>query len=205
MTNADPDKIRKVLREEIPEFRGVGSPTSLLGNLVMAVGSIGICSVVGAGAFWLLTEMVESDYEDTTLILVMILSPILGFVVGYLTPDHKDRSVSDYEITNDDGGLGCLLYFLHMLGSGVYHSVSQLFSGFGKDRSKEFELAVSIVSHLLRNQREAPTAKLAESLVDQGVPRERVRETLVLLRGQRVIEPSDDITRISPSLLPRFL
>ena len=81
MTNADPDKIRKVLREEIPEFRGVGSPTSLLGNLVMAVGSIGICSVVGAGAFWLLTEMVESDYEDTTLILVMILSPILGFVV----------------------------------------------------------------------------------------------------------------------------
>lgn len=174
------------------------------------IGSVGLCSMVGLGTMWILFEIAEADYEDSTLITAAVMSPVLGFIVGFFTrntlllPGQTERSTSDYELGNDGEGFGCLLYFLHMLASSVYFSVTQLFSGFGKDLSKEFELAVSIVSHLLQNG-ETPTAKLAESLVDQGVPRDRVRDTLTLLRQERIVEPSEDILRLSPSVRPLFL
>lgn len=210
MTHPDPNQIRKVLREEIPEFKTPGGVAGLFNSLFMLVASVGLSSVVGLGICWFLAAMIETDLEDTTMMAAMIISPILGFFVGYLTrnslllPGQPDRSTSDYEVGDDGELAGCLFYFLHMLGSSVYYSVTQLFTGFGKDRSKELELAVSIVSHLLRNG-EAATTKLAESLIDQGVPRERVRDTLVLLREQRVLEPNENLTRLSPSIRPRLV
>lgn len=207
VTRPDPNRIRQVLRDEVPEFKAPGGLAGLFNSLLMLVASVGLSSVVGLGCFWLFAEMVEMDYGDGTMAAVMVGSPILGFLLGYLTrnslllPGQTDRSLSDYEVGEDNELAGCLFYFLHMLGSSVYHSVTQLFTGFGKDRSKELELAVSIVSYLLSNS-EAPTAKLAESLVDQGVPRERVRDTLILMREQRVIEPNENITRLSPSIRP---
>ncbi len=207
VTRPDPDRIRKVLRDEVAEFKAPGGVAGLFNSLLMLVASVGLSSVVGSGFFWIFAAMMEMDYEDSTIIVAMVCSPILGFILGYLTrdslllPGHTNRTASDYEIGEDNELLGCLFYFLHMLGSSVYHSVTQLLNGFGKDRSKELELAVSIVSHLLIKG-QAPTAKLADSLIDQGVPRERVRDTLVLLREQRVIEPDENLTRLSPSIKP---
>ena len=208
MVTFDTDRIRDALRKEIPAFKTAGD--GLLGALMMLIGSVGLSSMVGVGSFWLLFEMLEIDYEDTTLTTVLLLSPVLGFIIGFFTrntlllPGQTDRSTSDYEIGNDSEGFGCLLYFLHMLASSVYFSVTQLFSGSRKDLSKELELSVSIVSYLLQND-SAPTSKLAESLTDQGVPRERVRETFNLLRQERIIQPDEETLRLLPSVRMLFV
>ncbi len=208
MVSIDTDRVRDTLRKEIPAFKAAGD--GLIGALTMLLGSVGLSSMVGVGTFWLLFEMLEVDYEDTTLTTVMLLSPVLGFIIGFFTrdtlllPGQTDRSASDYEIGKDSEGFGCLLYFLHMLASSVYFSFAQLFSTFKKDLAKELELSVSIVSYLLQNG-EAPTSKLAESLTDQGVPRERVRETLNLLRQERIVEPDENTLRLLPSVRMLFV
>lgn len=206
MVTFDPDRIRDALRKEVPAFQGTGE--GFLGNSFMLIGSIGLASIVGLATVWLFCEMMETDYEDSTLVAGMIIFPVLGFVVGFLTRDNPllpgqsslTSSASDHE--NELGG--CLLAFLHMLSSSIYSSFTRLFSGFGKDRSGELELAVSIISHLLHNGA-TPTSKLAESLTDQGVPRDRVRDTLGLLRQEQIVEPDEKTLRLSPSVKPLFL
>ena len=201
------EQIRNTLREEVPEFKQPGGVVGFLGHLFMLIGSIGLACVVGLGLFWFIAYSFEmDDLEDSTYFAVMVISPVLGLIVGYLTRDSitlSDRGRSrhgDHEAV----GFGCLLFFLHMVGSSVYYSVTKVFQGTGKDHSKEFELAVSIVCHLLRHG-ETPTATLADSLAEQGVPRERTRDTLALLRAQLVIEPTQESTKLSPSLQTRLV
>lgn len=177
-----------------------------MGHLFMLIGSIGLACIVGLGMFWFIASVVEMDFEESTYAMVMVLSPVLGFIVGYLTRNSmawSERARFSYE-DHEDLGFGCILYFLHLVASSVYFSAAKVFQGSRKDHSKEFELAVSIVCHLLRHG-ETPTATLADSLAEQGVPRERTRDTLTLLRAQRVIEPNHESTRLSPSLRPRLI
>jgi hypothetical protein len=213
MAWVDPQKIRTVLDSEVPEFRISRSPTTVLGVLLALFLSVSLSAFVGVAGAWLLAEMMEFSYGDSFLTIAAVFTPILGFVVGYLSRDSLaspgskivERSLSREPSSlgilrddrSDDALTGCFIFALQSLAGSVYASATQLFQLFGKSHQSERELAVSIVNHLLVEGRTA-TDKLAGALQEQGVPRDRTRSTVALLRKAAVLEPGPDELAIAP-------
>ena len=213
MAWVDPQKIRSVLASEVPEFQVSRTPTTILGVLLALFLSVSLSAFVGVAGAWLLAEILEFNYGDWFLTTVAVVTPIVGFVVGYLSRDSLaspgskmvERSLtqetSSWGSLTDDRGddamTGCFIFMLQSLAGSVYASATQLFQLFGKSHESERELAVSIVNHLLVEGRTA-TDRLAEALQEQGVPKDRTRSTVALLRKAAVLEPGPDELAIAP-------
>ena len=199
----------------MPEFLGSRTFTTFLSLLLMLLLSITISSVVVCAAVGAVALYTENELSESTYMAIAVVTPILGFFVGYLAKDSLDSpgsrmaedALSQQTTTwgpgynkddqTADVGFGCFLFLLQMLAGGIYSSAAALLAFTKPGHDQERELAVSIVGHLLEHGATS-TMDLVESLAQQGIPRERVAATLSLLRKATILEPAPDRLSLSP-------
>lgn len=182
---------------------------------MMLVLSMGLCSAIVTGLFWAIAFYLRMDLDDTVYMLVALLAPVAGFLVGYLAKDSLSspgarltesalaRETSSFGIGygRDDqanlAGAGCLIFLLQTLAGGIYSSAAALGSYSKPGHEIEKGLGASIVAHLLEHG-PTSTGDLTESLAAQGIERAQIGSTLSLLRKATVLEPTPDRLSISP-------
>lgn len=192
MNSPDLLTIQKILRHQVPEFCFPGGFLRYPGHLLIFLVSVipvSIVGVVGMG-FANLTSRRPAKFDGFFLLLGIFVAPVFLYYVGHRQRKEPERALDGKERSFSNRLTDWTIEV-------IYRNGKQISLGPRRNRTNESKLAVSIVAHLLEHG-STPTKDLTDSLAEQQIPRILVRDTLVILRKRDVIEPQDDVCKLSP-------
>ena len=201
----DPDAVRIVLEQEVPELRPVG------GNVIVeAIVLYLFCNMASLSIYF---YFFASHFTLQRLATAFIVFNILSYGVGrilngpsseagkttFLQGSRMSRGFFSRTAGNQMMAIGLILMVIQFLFFGVFASVEQVREAIATKDDPRSRIASGILIYLLEHH-SASKSQLLKGLEEGGVERSDAELTLDFMKEKTIIQDSPDGLIVSPPI-----
>lgn len=201
----DPDAVRIVLEQEVPELRKVG------GNVIVeAIVLYLFCNMASLSIYF---YFFASQFTLQRLATAFVVFNLLSYGVGrmlngpssdagkttFVQGGRMSRNFFSRTAGNQMMAIGLVLMVLQFLFFGVFASVEQIREAIALKDDPRSRIASGVLIYLLENY-SASRSQLLKGLEEGGVDRSDAERTIDFMKEKTIIQDSPDGLVISPPI-----